>query len=321
MHVAILNHAAKVSQNEAELMVRAVRHQIRQHVCPLWGRFPPSIALHGEQRPDTSAVLVICDDSDQAGALGYHAEDTVAWGRVFVDPVLDAGGGLFEGPEGLAVSAVLSHEVIELMLDPYCNAWVEDDEGREYAMEACDPVEADAYPIPTANPLAPRVMVSSFILPAWADSDPREGAKFDYMGKLAAPFTMTPGGYMIVREAPGQEKAVYGASYAAWRRAGKASPISRSSQRGLFKAAITRAEAMLAEGGILHEAPVLPEAPMSGTAEKHAEESSDAEMARLAALEEARMEPATPKRTPPSEDLTPVEPVREHRKPKRKDRP
>jgi hypothetical protein len=53
----------------------------------------------------------------------------------------------------------------------------------------CDPVEGDSYSG------AGGVALSNFVTPWWFSEQPPAGAKFDFMSKLSAPFTMSPGGY------------------------------------------------------------------------------------------------------------------------------
>src|SRR5438445_751400 len=128
-------------------------------------------AFRSGPTPSTAAMgcagSSLADDAEQAGALGYHAEtpDGRPYGRVFVGPVLDHGGGWLEGQ--LSVSTVVSHECCELFCDPNVNLWADDAQGRAYAVEACDPVEADSYEVSVEGRV---VAVSNFVHPAWFDA-------------------------------------------------------------------------------------------------------------------------------------------------------
>ena len=101
------------------------------------------------------------------GVLGYHTEDPGGklWGVVAAKPELDNGGKATTG--NWSVSSVLSHEVLEMYIDPNCNLWANDGHGKAYSFEVCDPVEAPTYPVNG-------VSVSNFVTPAWFDplSDP-----------------------------------------------------------------------------------------------------------------------------------------------------
>jgi hypothetical protein len=54
--------------------------------------------------------------------------------------------------------------------------------------------------------------------------------KFDYMGRLAAPFSMTAGGYLI-RMKEGKVTQIFGEEYPSWKLPGKRHPAGRTAQR------------------------------------------------------------------------------------------
>jgi hypothetical protein len=128
---------------------------------------------------------------------------------------------------------VVSHEVIELFGDIDVNDYDDGPEsghGMCYAHELCDPCEADGYTVKLPDDTA--VLVSNFVLPAWFDQNAPAGSLFDFMGTCKAPFTMSAGGYMVVRNAPGSEQQVFGeVAPPAWRLEGKRRPGSRTARR------------------------------------------------------------------------------------------
>ena len=230
MILAILNKSKVVTNAEALQMTAACDLQLRRDVAPAWGMLPFEVKFYVAKPPTKALKLVIFDDADQADALGYHSDgpDGFPYGRVFVKPTMDAGAKVLTGPG--SVASVLSHEVIELFLDPECNRWADGLDGNSYAFELCDPVEADGYDINKVN-------VSNFVLPPWFDQNPPKGSKFDFLGKLKKPFTMTKGGYVVFR-AYGKEKNVFaklnlqfGAKYPEWKKPGKAHAAARSARR------------------------------------------------------------------------------------------
>lgn len=198
----------------ADVMARIARacdHQVRHHVAPLWRIVPPKVSYSASGAiPVGSVPLIIADDADQVGALGYHTEHESGqpWGAVFVKTIMENHGDLTVGP--LSVSAVISHEVLEIIGDPCVNLWAYDDGLYEYAYELCDPVEGDAYE-------CGGVSVSNFVLPSWFDAYARRDARFDYMDTLRAPFTMTPGGYLI-RSKDQKVELVFGNRFPEWRK-------------------------------------------------------------------------------------------------------
>lgn len=229
MNIVVVNHSPRVDAHSLALMVAACSYQLKMHFCPAWGRQLATVRV----APDDSHIapgdclIGIFDQADSAGALGYHDESPAGhpYGKVFVNPTLAQGGGLLTGDTSL--SSVLSHEVLEAFADPSCNFWADAPGGVQVALEVGDPVEADAYPVTVSGV---QVLVSNFVYPAFFDAEAAAGSRFDRMGKLAGPFRMTPGGYLLKRSA-GAVQAVYGDAYAAWRLPGKLHPAARSSRR------------------------------------------------------------------------------------------
>lgn len=219
MLIAVLNES-RLSADDVDRMVLAVAIQVAEHVTPLWGKLAVAVLFYRDaglipKQTDLDVwKIVIFDHADQAGALGYHAlgPDGKPYGRVFVDPTLACGGGILAptSPGGGTVSAVLSHEVLETLVDQTANLWADGPEGAAWSMcalEICDPVESDLYEIALEDGF---VTVSSFVTPEWFDMFAK--AKFDYLGKLTAPFGMSPGGYMIVRDGDQSARQIF-ASY------------------------------------------------------------------------------------------------------------
>lgn len=236
MKIALVNESRRVSPAEAQAIAAACDAQLRLHLCPAWGLAPSSVSYFDAARhvPGGFNIMTLRDVIDDPEALGYHTDSGAkVYALVGVQPVLNAGGATVLGktPSQVTVCSVVSHEACEMVVDPYCNLWIDGParpQGNQYSLEVCDPVESDSYVV-TAG--AVRGSVSNFVLPDWCDATPRPRAKFDYLNKLRSPFTMTDGGYMMLRRAAGQETAVYGRLYAAWRLAKKASAVSRSSRK------------------------------------------------------------------------------------------
>lgn len=227
--IAVVNHSTRLSNSDAQLAAAACSAQLRLHVAPAWHRrtMPVHYLTPTTTIPTGSYIIGIFDDSDQAGALGWHSEspDGQVYGKVFAGPVLDNGGTPLQG--ALTVASVLSHECAEAFCDPAINAWCEDSTGLLYALEVGDPVESDSYDVTVGTNT---VSVSNFALPAWFDPQAPAGSKFDHLGNLTAPFTMTSGGYVVYMHG-GTEHQKYGDHYPEWKLAGKKHPASRTARR------------------------------------------------------------------------------------------
>jgi hypothetical protein len=226
----ILNRSTRVSDDQVKTMVGAIAHQVRYHLGPAWGRTlaPVVFSVDPSTAPPGSYAITVLDDADQAEDLGWHTEETgsVVYGVVYAAPVLDGGGNALTDP--FSVASVLSHEVLETMVDPSCNLWADNGRGTAYALEVCDPVEADAYPVTYGTT---RVMVSNFVTPAWFDPQAKATSRFDQMRRTSRPFTMTKGGYVVLlRE--GATSAQYGEQWSPHRHEAKGRPNHHARGKG-----------------------------------------------------------------------------------------
>lgn len=227
--ITVVNRSTSVSNADVQKMVRACAYQLKNHAAPAWGKTPIPVVYSVTEAtaPPGSWVIGVFDTSDQAGALGYHdvTSGDVVYGRVFARPVLDHGGDALT--KELSVASVLSHEVLETFVDPFCNLYADWDGIRAVALEVGDPVEADSYAVPVDGV---KVTVSNFVTQRWFDPRATTGP-FDHMGNCKEPFAMTRGGYLIVMKEGGINQ-VFGDKYQEWRIADlKESPLSRTARR------------------------------------------------------------------------------------------
>jgi hypothetical protein len=237
--LCFVSESPRLSLATLQEIASAVQLQIANHVAPAWGRAPWRVtyaASRGAAPKGAIVVVAVPADPSTPDALGWHTED--ADGRVFgeiaVDAVLDNGGTLTEGAN--SVSCVFSHEAIETFLDAAVSTWDQSAEGALYAHEGCDAVEGDSY-------LAGQIAVSNFVLPPFFDAQAPKGTRFDFLGKLSAPFTMAPGGYQVMLtaqlDAQGQPvltaTQIFGASMPQWKRSAKLLSRRRAT-RGLVTA-------------------------------------------------------------------------------------
>lgn len=221
MLIAVINESTLVTNDQVNLMCQAIQIQLDLHVLPAWNMKSGSVKFYADKTkvPGYAWVVSMLDNSTQAGALGYHAEDSdKVDGFIFAGPVLQNGGVvLYDAvkPQNVSVSSVLSHEVCEMVGDRFAGFWsdgpgVVASDGQtytEYALELCDPVEGDSYTV-TVN--GQQISVSNFVFPSWFNAEATDLNKpFDYLGKLTKPFSMTPGGYLIVRQT-GNVQQVFG---------------------------------------------------------------------------------------------------------------
>src|SRR5579885_1241375 len=136
MIAELINLSTKVNETQCRLMLAGCAYQMNMHYSPAWGEVPLGVNYFGSSMDDVNkvpsnrATVLLMDNSDaEQGVLGYHTElaDKLVV-KVFVQPVLDAGGSVLGDPNNLSqycVSSTLSHELLELAGDPYVNWWAD----------------------------------------------------------------------------------------------------------------------------------------------------------------------------------------------------
>jgi hypothetical protein len=227
MLIAVVNQSTLVTDAQAKAMTQAIATQVRLDAAPRWDRAPAAVVFYDDAKavpPAAHGIAIVDTIKDQPqGVLGFHTEDQGGklWGIVASKPSLDSGAKVLTGD--WSVSSILSHEVLEMYIDPNCNLWSNNDNGRAYSFEVCDPVEAPTYDVG-------KVSVSNFVTPAWFDPLSAKSSTFDRLGLLKAPFTLLKGGYVVWATA-GKEHQTYGAEFPKWRRATKRNPMSRTHRR------------------------------------------------------------------------------------------
>lgn len=194
VQIAIINESTVVPDADVQAAVQALQIQVSRDFAPIWGIdatlsfFPAGSAL-----PATSWWLAVLDNSDQAGALGYHDLTTTGLplGKAFAATDLQY---------NLRWSVTASHELLEMLGDPYINLAAAIEPGRNgavmtlYAYEVCDACEADEFGYDIEG-----VTLSDFVYPAWFESFwGTGGTRFDFQDRIQNPFELLPGGYISV---------------------------------------------------------------------------------------------------------------------------
>lgn len=182
MPVMIVNHSTVVQPLDCAAAIGALQHQVSYDFQPYWGQGAHLYTPATSTSP--MATIAILDDSDQAGALGYHdwtTTDGYPLAKVFART---------DQQYGLSWTVTASHELLEMLADPYVHDGSQDDiTARWYAREVCDPIEADALGYTYNN-----VLLSDFITPMWFHSGAK--APYDFKNHLTAPMSLASKGYM-----------------------------------------------------------------------------------------------------------------------------
>jgi hypothetical protein len=193
--IAVINEYQGLTDADVEPVVKALEIQVKRHVAPVWG-VDADLTFYkaGTIPPPDAWQLVILDNADQAGVLGYH--DLTQTGYPL--------GEVFAGTDlryGAAWSATASHELLEMLVDPDIDlcAFVQEADGTStlYAYEVCDACEADqfGYPIKVGSH---DILVSDFVYPAWFETFHPTGAQYDYCKFIKKPFELLLNGYISV---------------------------------------------------------------------------------------------------------------------------
>jgi hypothetical protein len=185
--IAVVNESTVVTDEEVKTAIQDLQTQISYHFRPYWDswahlsffRMPADI-------PDDMWLLSILDDSDQAGALGYH--DVTDTNK----PILKVFAKT-DQKYGLSWTVTASHEILEALADPWVSAAWQVTNTEFYALEVGDPVEADALGYKVNG----RTLVSDFITPAWFVPG-LTGVAYDRQRHLTAPLQLADGGYCSI---------------------------------------------------------------------------------------------------------------------------
>jgi hypothetical protein len=182
INIALVVEAKTPFSPTPEALAAALTRQANEHLSPAW--WMPAVNVHvATSVPAGHMALVMLDDADQAGALGYHdlTDAGQPIGKVFVKTTLD---------DGEVVSVTASHELLEMLLDPGCATAIQATDTAFFAFELCDPVQDKTYEIDG-------VAVSDFVYPAWFQGYRKPGSvQFSYLKSIDAPFALTAGGYV-----------------------------------------------------------------------------------------------------------------------------
>jgi hypothetical protein len=191
IQIAVVNNYQQLTDAQVKPVVDALQLQVHRDFAPLWG-IDADLTYYpaGQQVPPTSWLLGIFDNSDQAGALGYHdlTQQGLPLGKVFAGT---------DAQYKSQWSVTASHELLEMLGDPDINLTVfrqqQDGSGVLYAYETCDACEDDQFGYQING-----VLVSDFVLPSWFEDFHSSGTQFDFCNKINTAFGLIAGGYIGV---------------------------------------------------------------------------------------------------------------------------
>jgi hypothetical protein len=188
--IGVTNESTVISDTDVQDCITAMQIQHDSDFKPAWKtEVLLTFYAKGNVLPPGTWQLVILDDSDQAGALGYH--DTTVNG----DPM----GKIFakdDLKDGASWTVTLSHEFHEMIIDPYICLLVQVGD-IFYSYESDDAVEDDSFAKPVKIPNGKSILISDSVTPAWFIPGDSSG-KYDLYGHVSKPFELLAGGYIGV---------------------------------------------------------------------------------------------------------------------------
>jgi hypothetical protein len=184
-------------------LIPAVQRQVTEHFQPAWGVGAQIIFAKKSIPTDAYRIDVYetATDEEDAGFLGYHFSPRgYPVASIFARDDLE---------NDKTVSVTLSHEVLEMLVDPACNLYARRPSAvgrpeRIYFYEVCDAVQCNHYDIDG-------VLVCDFVYPEWFEFNWKRGSRqFDHLDLLESPFQVLKGCYADVYEAKRGAMTVWG---------------------------------------------------------------------------------------------------------------
>jgi hypothetical protein len=179
MNVTIVNQSSKSND---ELNLQNIITAINVHAQKLKKYWDVDFIVTLANSPDVSYNVYLLDHSDVGGALGYHdiADDGTPYAKVFV---LDAIN------DNVPISVVLSHEIYEMIVNPYVNRFscnvLRSFLVRFYFVEICDPVESVSINVNN-------IPLSDFVYPSFYGGN----SPYDDAGVITKPYQPVQGGFV-----------------------------------------------------------------------------------------------------------------------------
>jgi hypothetical protein len=183
--IAITNASLCVADVQITPVLAALQKQVSNEFRAYWDLDCTLTCLAKDQPlSDGWWQIVITDNPDQAAALGYHEMSSrgTPLGKVFAK--LDLANNS-------SWSVTLSHELLEMLADPWINWCATGVDSRMYALEVCDAVEADSLGYQVDG-----VLLSDFITPAWFE--PTSADRLDFRQHISRQLEVARGGYISV---------------------------------------------------------------------------------------------------------------------------
>jgi len=182
--IVLINQAKSRFGFEPAKLVPALQLFVDRYFAPAWG-IGCTLSWKGARTPAGAWELILRDDSDEADAEAYHDRTDEGQPRsiVFLRTTM---------AEHDLPSVAASHELVEMLANPWLNLGYQRGDGAWVSGETADPVQGSFFKVAG-------LAMSNFVHPAWFDAESkRPPGSFDSMGVCARPFQIAAGGYCAV---------------------------------------------------------------------------------------------------------------------------
>ncbi len=182
----------EVPLDELMRVAAAIDKQVQRDWRPIWGGVlgaAASVSVSPFARlaeAVANGAWPVIIGSNVKGASGFHSDDL---GQPFALVQL--------GPNW---EHVVSHEVLELLVDPFGNLFLDSDAidgsgGRSsFLVEICDPCESIEFSYTVDG-----IVVSDFYTPNYFDPVQSSGVRYSFQGSITEPKQVLKGGYLSWR--------------------------------------------------------------------------------------------------------------------------
>jgi hypothetical protein len=197
------NQSKLLTDLEFRRAVYAIAYQVYYH----FNRSPWHTKIQGEvqqlptgQKPPVGSWNIIFVDTlahAEAGVLGEHEDlegTIIPVSYIAVDEAKKYGE---------SVSSVASHELVEMLVDPYVEKpFIVTHGEKDYIVEIADPCEGNSYDIGDPIGIKSGLLVSDFCYPRWfgiSEGKLRNGVislLYTFRGSIEKPFEVDHGGYI-----------------------------------------------------------------------------------------------------------------------------
>jgi hypothetical protein len=193
IQVGLVDTTGALNAELVQSVAAALNIQVTRDLPQFWNIKATVIYLSNPHKIPASVWPVQLVKSLPPGEGGYH-----------LDKHKQPYSKVIASPRNESWTIAASHEVLEMLVDPYGNRLqssvaveikekkIIDGAGQYgYLVEACDPCEDDKFAY-TIN----GVVVSDFITPHYYDPLETSGTRYSFTGAIKAPRQILPGGYI-----------------------------------------------------------------------------------------------------------------------------